>query len=704
MEKITEQLSELEDIRQQVDFLNKTARKLLDTSPQNLPRAIALCEMASELASQETRGETPYQTGLVESLANLGEFYIQFANYDLALSFLFKALNLLELVDNPQAAASILNWIGVTYGYLGEYDQALDYYLKAQQIYHQTGNLLAQALLLNKVGQVYLQLEKTDPAYEFLTQSLAILEETGAIDEQAEVLRSLCQVHALRNESQQALSCGLRSASIYRQANNFRGQAQVLLSLGDLFRSVRLYTRLLPGVFSSGAQQLNLNVQTLVNDWGIPNNALDSYQGALELATQVEARYDQITALLRLGETYLEDPIPGLASADRLEQSKGYLLQALELGNQINARQLVFETHRLLAEVLKRQSNFETALAHYEQYHRLREEVFTRESANRLRNLEIVHQVDAARKQAEISRLKNFTLQQEIRQRKAAQWELEQANRKLQEQVADKEQLIADLNAFSHMVAHDLKSPLTNIAVAAGLVKLEMNTLAAASETSQHSENLDRIQWMVSKMNRIINELLTLASVRDEEFYAEPLDMDQLILDVERRLNHLFQEKQAGLIKPTHWPQALGHAPWVEEVWANYISNAIYYGGNPPQVEIGAEVLESLVDLPVIEDQGEEDIVRTPSVMIRFWIRDNGDGIPPEHQQAIFTPFTARKLISQSGQPSSDPMRDQGHGLGLSIVKRIIEKLNGQVGVESSGQPGAGSLFYFTLPAAPPKT
>jgi signal transduction histidine kinase len=72
---------------------------------------------------------------------------------------------------------------------------------------------------------------------------------------------------------------------------------------------------------------------------------------------------------------------------------------------------------------------------------------------------------------------------------------------------------------------------------------------------------------------------------------------------------------------------------------------------------------------------------------VRFWVRDNGPGLSPEAQARLFTPFTRL-----------DQARLQGYGLGLSIVRRIVEKLGGQVGVES--QVGAGSTFWFTLPAA----
>ena len=111
----------------------------------------------------------------------------------------------------------------------------------------------------------------------------------------------------------------------------------------------------------------------------------------------------------------------------------------------------------------------------------------------------------------------------------------------------------------------------------------------------------------------------------------------------------------------------MGHQPWVEEIWVNYLSNAIKYGGRPPKVELGAMVLSN--------------------GMVRYWVRDNGPGISPEDQKRLFVPFTKLKQVNT-----------KGHGLGLSIVQRIAAKLGGQVGVES--KVGAGSLFWFTLPIA----
>jgi signal transduction histidine kinase len=110
----------------------------------------------------------------------------------------------------------------------------------------------------------------------------------------------------------------------------------------------------------------------------------------------------------------------------------------------------------------------------------------------------------------------------------------------------------------------------------------------------------------------------------------------------------------------------LGYGPWVEEVWFNYLSNSIKYGGRPPLVELGHD----------------EDVSG-----VRFWVRDNGPGLTPEEQVRLFAPSAKR-----------DRLQENQYGLGLALVQRIVEKLGGQVGVES--EEGQGSLFYFTLPAA----
>jgi len=247
----------------------------------------------------------------------------------------------------------------------------------------------------------------------------------------------------------------------------------------------------------------------------------------------------------------------------------------------------------------------------------------------------------------------------DVTQRKEAEEMLRQSNLELQARNAE-------LDAFAHTVAHDVKGPLATIASYAEML-LQSHKDTPESERADLLQALHRSSW---KAANIVNELLLLASVRRvEEVELEPLDMAGIVAEVQRRLADLIEEYAAEIVVPEKWPKALGRDPWVEEVWVNYVSNAIKHGGMPPRVELGATEQEDGT--------------------IRFWVRDNCAGLTTEEQARLFKPFTQLQQVGAGG-----------HGLGLSIAQRIVEKMGGQVGVESEGIHGKGCTFSFVLPGA----
>jgi PAS domain S-box-containing protein len=275
-----------------------------------------------------------------------------------------------------------------------------------------------------------------------------------------------------------------------------------------------------------------------------------------------------------------------------------------------------------------------------------------------------------------------------------ARKEAEEALRRNAEQLAAQN---AELDAFNHTVAHDLKNPL-------GLVIGYARFLASAYDTLSDDEIQLSLKTMLrssEKLDSIIKELLLLAGVRKEEVVSVPLAMGEIVQEACVRFELIIHETGAhiSLPDPVAWPVALGHAPWVEEVWANYISNALKYGGRPqesipPYVELGYTILDfglPIVDLEPLSGMSQPKIenlkskIQNPESKIVFWVRDNGWGLASEAQTKLFAPFTRLEHV-----------RAQGYGLGLSIVRRIVEKLGGEVGVISA--PGEGSYFYFTLP------
>ncbi len=240
---------------------------------------------------------------------------------------------------------------------------------------------------------------------------------------------------------------------------------------------------------------------------------------------------------------------------------------------------------------------------------------------------------------------------------------ISQLQQDLQAQIAAKDKLIAELDAFAHTVAHDLKTPLTSMVnYCQMLLHLHLMNVATPEQTLS---SLKDVEQLSRKTINIVDELLLLSSVRKQAVILQPVDMTDTMQQVRQRLAPIIEEFAADIQQPTAWPLAMGYAPWVEEVWVNYVSNGIKYGGRPPHLELGA----------------------TPQAdgFVRFWVKDNGRGLTSEAQSKLFAEFS--RLAGVAGE---------GHGLGLSIVRRIAEKLGGQVGVESA--VGQGSTFYFTLP------
>ncbi|MGJ3240164.1 MAG: sensor histidine kinase [Anaerolineae bacterium] len=221
-----------------------------------------------------------------------------------------------------------------------------------------------------------------------------------------------------------------------------------------------------------------------------------------------------------------------------------------------------------------------------------------------------------------------------------------------------------DLDEFSHTVSHNLKNAISAIM---GWADMSIR-YADQIDREELLNNMHKVSDIAAQTDETINALLLLANIdRAGELDIQPLPMFELVETVLGRVELEIAERSAMVVLPDEFPDSLGYREWVEEIWLNYITNALKYGGTPPRIELGAERL----------DHG----------MVRYWVKDNGEGIAPEDHDLLFQTFSRLPKTANI----------EGHGLGLSIVSRIADKLGGEVAVESA--LNAGSVFSFTLPA-----
>lgn len=225
----------------------------------------------------------------------------------------------------------------------------------------------------------------------------------------------------------------------------------------------------------------------------------------------------------------------------------------------------------------------------------------------------------------------------------------------------ERERLIHELEAYAYTVAHDLKNPIGNISAYAEMVRDHLDTLPR----EKLIDFLNKIHNGSQKMASIVEELLLLAQIRAaEQIPSTLLAMDDIVREARARVASAEQKAGASITLPDTWPPACGYAPWIEEVWANYLSNALKYGGDSPRIELGGALL-------------------SPE-RARYWVRDHGPGVSPQQIDYLF---------AASQYPSGT---SKGYGLGLSIVQRILARLDGVAGVENAD--GGGALFWFELP------
>lgn len=229
------------------------------------------------------------------------------------------------------------------------------------------------------------------------------------------------------------------------------------------------------------------------------------------------------------------------------------------------------------------------------------------------------------------------------------------------ERTAELEQRNVELDAYAHTVAHDLKHPLTGIAGASQLLR----DAAARLDTAQRAQLTDSILRNTRLMQGIIDALLLLARARsDVEVPLQPIDLHPVVAAARTRLADGVAQAQAQIEVDLGVGEAMGYAPWIEEALVNYLSNALRYGGEAPRILITSERVTGGV---------------------RVCVRDHGPGVAADRVDELFDRFVRPDL-----------RHVESEGLGLSIVKRIIERQGGTVGYTPAA--GGGSAFWLRLP------
>jgi len=218
--------------------------------------------------------------------------------------------------------------------------------------------------------------------------------------------------------------------------------------------------------------------------------------------------------------------------------------------------------------------------------------------------------------------------------------------------------LRGDLLTLAKRFSHDLRTPLGGIVSTAEAIK----EILAAQDPSA-VPLADSLLVSAEEMNQLIKQVSFIARASANPQSKTRIHMADAVFPALQRLESRILKRQAKVVEPPSWPVVPGVLAWLEAIWWHLLTNALKHCGPACRIQLGWENKDG---------------------MTRFWINDNGNGVPAALHKKLFKEF--HTLHQEQDIP----------GLGLSIVQRLVELQGGTCGYETL--PDGGASFFFTLP------
>lgn len=600
---------------------------------------------------------------VADSHLKLGSVYRYLTDFQNAIQRYEKGLALFRELQDASGTAMALNNLGNVHYSLADYARALQCYQESLSLYLSLGDDAGIASTFANLALIYERLGDYVNALQLNQESLAIRENLGDKKGVSVSLNNIGMVYEKLSDFPNAISSHEQSLKLKRELGDLYGISQSLNNLGNAREKMGERERALACYEESLAIQKSINdkqgIAYSLNNIGHIHETLSQFQDAvryydegLSIFQFIGDKYGVANSLIGLGKVLIH-----LKAFSEAEQK---LNDALLLCEEIGLKEERYVAYETLSLLYAEKGDFQNAFEAYKQFHRAKEEVFNQEKEQRLATLQVRFETEQARKdselqkkEAELFRLKTVELADALKEVQLQKERAEEANKL-------KTELLG-------IAAHDLKNPLQSIMGFADLIAEKIDdkasVLAYNNIIKRSSERMFNIVSSLLKNLRYDETQLTLN--------AAPADVGEVLrLVLEHNLS--LMERKSLRLSAQIEPNCVARIDlaYMSEAFDNLISNAIKYS------PYGKRIVVSLQRL---------------SDSIRLAVQDEGQGLTEEDLSKLFVQFQPLSAKPTGGESST--------GLGLYIVKQIVEKHGGRAWAESAGAH-QGATFFVELPSA----
>ena len=623
LEKILEQVEK--GTPDHVDTLNALAFEVWGI---DVDRAERLVNEALEVAER-----IGYERGIAYSQRGIAMLNYARGDVEKGLEQMAVAQKYMEEHGDKGGLADVRQGLAYVYWSFGDFRRGFDEAEEALALAREVDDPERQAWALAALGGFYHDWNDHAKSLECYEEALELFNTTGKLSGQARAHNGIGNAHHLLGEYEQALEYQTRSLELQRKASNPFGASKALNDTGLILQSM-----------------------------GRHEEALDYHEQSLEIRESRNYLPGSATCMLDIATVFIV--------LRKYDEAQDMLQRALVTCEKIRSKPKLRRAHELFSRLYRDLGQFDLAMVHFENYHRLTEEVFNEDFEQKLKNIRSAHEIEAREKEAEIERLKNVELREKN----------EQLEQTLHELHTAQAQLLQDgkMAALGNLVAglvHEVNTPV-------GAIKSSADTALRAVERLYNDlfpegnggEN-QPLRAVVDVLHMNARNTLTSAerietisrSLKNFSRLDEaPFQRVDIREGIDSTLTLIEPEMQEGVEIVRNYgdvPAVFVYPSELNQVFMNILLNAI-------QATSAGDTIT--IDVSASDDR------------IRIAISDTGRGIPPEKLEHLFEPGFTRKYATVR-------MRT-----GLYTSYNIVRNHLGDLTVES--EPGEGTTFHIEIP------